>query len=533
MCMPKGLASTATRLPMAPSPTRPKVLPSSWVRSPRGHCPARTSRSMAGRRRVTASMRAMVCSARAWALTPGVLVTVTPRALHAARSTLSVPAPQMEIRRSLGQAASTRSVKRAWARMLTTTSASPMRSIRVDSPSAPRSVNTRTCPIFFSGASATEPVNAGGKSSGTTIFTAGSLGIGLVLVSIAGEARVVTEPGGIEQREVHRGFAVQYPLGHHAAGHGGMLEAVAAEADGEEEALHAGGGAKNGVVVGGERTQARPAARDLRALEHGQTMHGLGHGLVELAPVHGHDLVLADVLDVAGAQQHLFHLLAEVEAAGLIVGQRHGAGQLGKQLREEDVATTGEDGQGDAGQSAHPRGGGAGRVDDHGRGDLALRGAHTAHLAAGHVDGRHLHAFHDAGAQLAGPLGEALGHLGGAGQAVLGTPHGGDQVVHVQGGHDGLGFLGRDDAHVDAEALLQRDARLEGAQVLLVGDEEEIADLLEAGVDAELLREVLEHAEALEGEADFRLRRELGADAARGFAGGAAAYGLALEDDDV
>jgi hypothetical protein len=88
---------------------------------------------MAGMRRVTASMRAMVCSARAWALTPGVLVTVTPRALHAARSTLSVPAPQMEIRRSLGQAASTRSVKRAWARMLTTTSASPMRSIRFDS----------------------------------------------------------------------------------------------------------------------------------------------------------------------------------------------------------------------------------------------------------------------------------------------------------------------------------------------------------------------------------------------------------------
>src|ERR1700730_1818445 len=488
---------------------------------------------MAGMRRVTASMRAMVCSARAWALTPGVLVTVTPRALQAARSTLSVPAPQIEIRRSLGQAASTRAVKRAWARMLTTTPASPMRSIRVASWSAPRSVNTRTWPIFISGASATEPVSAGGKSSGTTFFTAGSLGIGLVIVCIAGEARVVAEPGGIEQREVHRGLAVHDPLGHHAAGHGGMLEAVAAEADSKEEPLHAGGGADDGVIVGRERPQPRPAARDFGALEQGQAMHGLGHGLVELAPVHRHLLVLADVLDVAGAQQHLLHLLAKVEAAGLIVGERHRPGQLGKRLREEDVATAGKDRHRDAGQPAHPRGRGTGGVDDYRRGDLTLGCAHAAHFAAGYVDGRHLDAFHDAGAQLAGPLREALGHLGGAGEAVLRAPDGGDQVVHAQRGHDGLRFFRRDDAHVDAQAPLERDARLEAAQVLFVRDQEEIADLLEARVDAELLREILEHAEALEREADLRLGRELGADAARGLAGGAAADCLALEDDDV
>src|SRR6266540_1384057 len=63
-----------------------------------------------------------------------------------------------------GQAASTRSVKRACARMLKATSASPMRSIRVCSWSAPRRVNTRTWPSVFSGASATEPVRAGRKS---------------------------------------------------------------------------------------------------------------------------------------------------------------------------------------------------------------------------------------------------------------------------------------------------------------------------------------------------------------------------------
>jgi len=145
----------------------------------------------------------------------------------------------------------------------------------------------------------------------------------------------------------------------------------------------------------------------------------------------------------------------------------------------------------------------------------------------------HLHALHDARAELTGPLGEALRYLGGAGEAVLRAPDGGDQIVHAQGGHDGVGVFGRDDAHVDAEALLQCDARLEPAQRLLVRHEEQIADLLEAGIDAELLREVLEHAQALEGETDLRLRGELGADAARGLAGGAAAHRLALEDDDV
>ena len=35
------------------------------------------------------------------------------------------------------------------------------------------------------------------------IFTADSLGIGLVLVTVAGEARILAEPGGIEQRELH------------------------------------------------------------------------------------------------------------------------------------------------------------------------------------------------------------------------------------------------------------------------------------------------------------------------------------------
>src|SRR5919109_4070187 len=47
----------------------------------------------------------------------------------------------------------------------------------------------------------------------------------------------VGESFGIEEGEVHRGLAVHDPGGDVAAGGRGVLEAVAAEADGEEEAL--------------------------------------------------------------------------------------------------------------------------------------------------------------------------------------------------------------------------------------------------------------------------------------------------------
>src|SRR5215475_14455449 len=232
---------------------------------------------MAGIRRVIASMSAIVCSASACAFTPGVFVTVTPRARQAVRSTLSVPAPQIEMRRSAGQAASTRSVKRACARMLTITCASPTRSINVGSWSAPRSVNTRTWPSFFNGASATEPVSAGGKSSGTTIFTV-SFGIGLVLVCLVGKVGVLWESAGVEEREVHRRLPIHDPFGDHTAGHGRMLEAVAAEADGEKESLDAGRGSDDGVIIRSERAQPRPAAGNLGALDDGQPMHRVRHG---------------------------------------------------------------------------------------------------------------------------------------------------------------------------------------------------------------------------------------------------------------
>src|SRR5262249_1981707 len=129
--------------------------------------------------------------------------------------------------------------------------------------------------------------------------------------------------------------------------------------------------------------------------------------------------------------------------------------------------------------------------------------------------------------------GEALRHLGRAGQAVLRPPHGGDEIVHAEGGHEGLGVLGGDHAYVHAEAPLHRDALVEAAEDLLLGDEEQVADLLEAGIDAELLCAVLETVEAAQREADLRLGRKLRADAACRLARGPAAHGLALEDNHV
>ena len=74
-------------------------------------------------------MRVSACSATANALMPGVLQMVTPRMPAALRSMLSVPVPHTETILSLGQAANTLSLKRAWARMLTRRWASPMRRI--------------------------------------------------------------------------------------------------------------------------------------------------------------------------------------------------------------------------------------------------------------------------------------------------------------------------------------------------------------------------------------------------------------------
>src|SRR5207244_8010767 len=102
------------------------------------------------------------------------------------------------------------------------------------------------------------------QARGVSAHVCALLGVG-ASVMLPGTAP--REAAGIEEREVEGGLAVQEPLGDIPAGGGRVLEAVAAEADGEEEALDARRPADDRVVVGRQRPEARPAAGDPRVLE--------------------------------------------------------------------------------------------------------------------------------------------------------------------------------------------------------------------------------------------------------------------------
>ena len=92
---------------------------------------------------------------------------------------------------------------------------------------------------------------------------------------VVGSGAAGGEAPGVEEREVHRRRAVEKPLRDQAAGGRRVLEAVAAEAHGQEEALDAGRRADDRVVVGGQRPEPGPAARDARALQDRQPVDGL------------------------------------------------------------------------------------------------------------------------------------------------------------------------------------------------------------------------------------------------------------------
>src|SRR5262249_34207092 len=98
------------------------------------------------------------------------------------------------------------------------------------------------------------------RTTRTSASFTGSLGVGCFFVGDAGPA----EPARVEQREIERRLAVEQPLGDVAAGRRRVLEAVAAEADGHEEALDTRSPPDDRVIVGRQRSQAGPAAGDSR-----------------------------------------------------------------------------------------------------------------------------------------------------------------------------------------------------------------------------------------------------------------------------
>src|SRR5213083_901608 len=313
-----------------------------------------------------------------------------------------------------------------------------------------------------------------------------------------GPAPSCAEAAGIEEGEVEGGRAVDEPLGDIPAGGGRVLEAVAAEADGEEEALDARRPADDRVVVGRERPEARPAAGDPRVLEDRQAVDRLLHGVLDLRPVHRDVEVLADVFDVARAQQDLLHFFPEIEAARHVARERHRTRDLGERVGEEDVATPRVNGKLEPREPPDARRGGTRGVDDDRRGDGALGGLDTRDAPVRLLERRHLDALEDLDAELARAARERVRHLGGPCHAVLGPPDRRDQVVHAEGGDELLRVGGRDDADVRAQRSLERDPLLEPAEVPLLGEEIEVADRRVARVDAELFLEALEDPDALE-----------------------------------
>src|SRR5262244_3848217 len=207
----------------------------------------------------------------------------------------------------------------------------PPRHAASPQPTRPSAVSRRT-KAKLTASSVVKDILCGrltGMSASTTRTSAmfiGSLRVGSFFVSDAGPA----EPTRIEQRQVQRRLAVEEPLGDVAAGGGRVLEAVAAESDDHEEALDTRSPADDRVIVGRERSEAGPAAGDAGVAENGYARDCLLHRLLYTAPVHRHLEVLADVLHVTGAQQHLLQLFPEVEAARDVGREWNGPGNRGE-----------------------------------------------------------------------------------------------------------------------------------------------------------------------------------------------------------
>src|ERR1700694_3142866 len=103
-------------------------------------------------------------------------------------------------------------------------------------------------------------------------------------------------------RDVEAGGAGRQELRDHLAYGERVLEAVAAEADGEVEPVYPRRPVEDAAPIGSKRPQSRPRVADLGVLERRHAAHSLLDGLLQHAPVHGRR-VLRVRPDVAWAHQ--------------------------------------------------------------------------------------------------------------------------------------------------------------------------------------------------------------------------------------
>ena len=184
----------------------------------------------------------------------------------------------------------------------------------------------------------------------------------------------------------------------------------------------------------------------------------------------------------------LLHLFPEIEAAGDVGRQRHGSGYRGEGLGEEDVPAARVYGQIHAREAAAARGRGPRGVDHERRRDRPGPWSSRRLRASRQLDRLDADALDDFHPELARAPGEAGRDLGGAGEAVAG-PHTAPIRSSTRSAGTSLrassGVMTRTSAPSPVcSAMRGSNAR----ELSLLGKEEEVADLLVAGIRRTRLR---------------------------------------------
>ena len=352
---------------------------------------------------------------------------------------------------------------------------------------------------------------------------------------VAAEAPRVHLPG-VEARQ-----ALDDPLRDELAHAAGARQPVRAEPGGDPEAAHVGR-AEDELAVRGEGLRPVDEPDDLCVLEVGDAHDRVLHQLLEAVPVLFEQLaveVRGDAVEtprrglaLVAAHDQPARLAAEVDEERGVAHGRQVERQAGR-TRDQVLVRHRDDRDGDARHGADLRREHAARVDDDLRGDRALVGLDTGHAAALDADSGHARVGMELGPVAPGALGERERQLAGVDVAVGRYVRGAEHALRGHRREQPLRILGGDQLDRQPERPRPPGLALELLHALLRRRQPERADLVPAGLQADLL---LQGAVEID-RGDHHLREaqraaEL-ADEARGVEGRAAGQVGSLDQDDV
>ena len=369
-------------------------------------------------------------------------------------------------------------------------------------------------------------------------------GVGLdrAFVKIGLADVVIAEPADVERPQVHAGLAGDDPFGHQAPGAAGRGDARR-EAAGDEEVVELGRPAEDRLAVGRDRDRPVDQGAHADPLEHRHAFGGQHRELLEAVEVGGQELAREVAGDARLAERHRIGLPAPDRQAadlGLHVDQvvgiakgrqiaRRVRNRLGHQvLMLERCHRNLDPGQGADRAAPH-----AGGVDHHLGADWAALGHHRGHPAAAHGEAGDPHALADGGAAGAGALGQGLGQAAGVDVAVAGDEGGADHAVPGHQRKQALGFHGRDQVALEAEALGRGRHALDLEPALGRRGDPQAAHPLPVGALSGLRLQGLVEGHALLHQAGEVARAAQLAHQAGGVPGGALGQSALLEDDHV